>query len=325
MTYGSIYLDTNNKLVFNDGYLPLLSDGGLAPTPSATPIPSSTPIPSPSPTPTPIPGSQGFDILLVSGGASAGNGEEILGGSFAGGGGGGGGYIFVTGVTLVETSYDIVIGGGDEASLFGEIYLINPGGTGGNSQSNGANAPNDDMPYPGEIAGCGGGAGDGVNDPMTGGSGDTGYDGGNSLSIGEGNGAGGGGGLGGNGETPAAGGAGDGGPGKQFPIFGNEYYGGGGGAGAHGSGSPGIGSAGGGNGGYSIGLTNYEPTNAEPNTGSGGGGGTKFYNGYGGGSGICKIRHLTSEFPDATGGDITTEGSYTFHTFLTSDTFLPLG
>jgi hypothetical protein len=65
------------------------------------------------------------------------------------------------------------------------------------------------------------------------------------------------------------------------------------------------------------------PVAGTANTG-GGGGACLNNDGAAGGSGFVAIRYLTSDFSGltVTGGTITTDGSYTIHTFNTSDTFL---
>ncbi|NTW31032.1 MAG: hypothetical protein HGB12_00080 [Bacteroidetes bacterium] len=130
------------------------------------------------------------------------------------------------------------------------------------------------------------------------------------------NGGGGGGGgdnaVGSNGVSFSVGGAGGGGTANS--ITGTSVtYGGGGGGGAGDTG----GSAGAGGGGSGGGPN---PTEGLANSGGGGGGSTGATSRKGG-SGVVIIRYLTTDFGTCTGGTITTDGSYTIHTFTSSGTF----
>ena len=124
---------------------------------------------------------------------------------------------------------------------------------------------------------------------------------------------GGGGGAGGSGVAAASGGTG--GAGLSYAISGSPtFYAGGGGGSASGAGGPG-GSGGGGSGGGAAG------TPGTPYTGGGGGGGWDYSagNGGSGGSGVVIIRYLGAQV--GTGGNVTTSGGYTVHTFTGSGTF----
>ena len=152
---------------------------------------------------------------------------------------------------------------------------------------------------------------------------------------------------GGGASRPGAGGrgswrAGDGGSGLLSAITGTSYYWGGGGGGAGhtntaggggvgggggGSAYPGGGTAGGGGAGYNSGASGTVGVSANggaggTNTGGGGGGGSHATSvGGNGGSGIVIVRYYGSQ--KATGGTVSTAGSYTVHTFTSSGTFTP--
>ena len=109
-------------------------------------------------------------------------------------------------------------------------------------------------------------------------------------------------------------------------------YGSGGGGGGNSNfsgqiGYPGIGSNGGGNGGYKSPVIT-PATTGSANTGAGGGGGASAfpgganipaYAGKDGGSGVVIIRYLGSQ--RAYGGNVSTSGSYTYHTFTSGSWF----
>jgi hypothetical protein len=263
------------------------------------------------------------EVLVVAGGGG--------GGWDAGGGGGGGGVVYNSNYAVVPgTSISLTVGAGGTAAVggiggqagdganttFGNITAIGGGGA-GNKLANG------------RAGGSGGGAGHGNGTPYIGGTGTTNQGfagGGNGSSAGLGDNGGGGGGSGGRGNSGQLSTGGSGGPGLPFNISGSlAYYGGGGGGGNYGGtavgGAGGIG--GGGNGG---GLSTTGSAGA-PNTGGGGGaqGNAGATTGpFAGGSGIVIVRYQGPQ--KAIGGTVTTNGSYTVHTFTTtgSSTFTPI-
>jgi hypothetical protein len=124
---------------------------------------------------------------------------------------------------------------------------------------------------------------------------------------------------------------GDGGVGIANPITGSTagqlvngvyFLGGGGGGGTYngGTGTVGAGGYGGGGAGTRSGNNGVAGTS---NTGGGGGGSDACAGCVGGtgGSGIVIVRYLTGTMT-ATGGAITISGSYTIHTFTSSDSFV---
>ena len=255
------------------------------------------------------------DALIVAGGGG--------GGFDLGAAGGGGGVIYETGrkLKLGGVDYSVVVG----TAGAGGVTDHRNGYNGGNSSfashtAIGGGGGGYWQAVAGVAGGSGGGGGaSGGSVGGIGGAGTTGqgYAGGagavNGLYA-----SGSGGGAGGPGSTGVAAGA-AGGIGLQYDISGTPtYYAGGGGAGGTtGVGLGGLG--GGGRGGQRDGSILL--TNGEPNTGGGGGASAGVgVNGGSGGSGIVIIRYLTGSMT-ATGGTITTSGSYTIHTFTSSGTF----
>jgi len=280
------------------------------------------------------------DFLVVGGGGSGGNHNTTN----ANGGGGGGGVLYGTGLTL-SGNYDVIVGAGGVAianstnangnkggnSSFG-IYIAQGGG-GGGSTGQGFDAAK-------MNGGSGGGSayqnGGGIATQTTIGIA-TGYGNAGGTSgytwTGAGGGGAGGAGVSGSGSAPG----GDGGRGRAFDISGTwQWYAGGGGGGGNSSERAGDGYAGGGRGAGTTTYYNYNnyPTqgtvnsittgsatpNAIPGTGGGGGGGSYWaanggwsFGSGAGGSGIVIVRYLGSQ--RATGGTVTTVGSYTIHTF----------
>jgi hypothetical protein len=242
-----------------------------------------------------------IDYLVVAAGGAGGSDN-------AGGGGAGG---FISGSTsILPSSITITIGtgsansNGQNTSAIGTYFSITStgGGKGGTNPQTGSNG------------GSGGGSGGyGIGSAVSGGLGIVGQgkNGGN-TSVGIQGGGGGGGTLatGSNGNRIG----GNGGSGSLW-LDGLRYAGGGAGGGqdafAGGIGGPG----GGGNGGNSF--QTIFPTTGSANTGGGGGGG---YAGVQGGSGIVKFRYLGT--PVASGGTITQDGGYTYHSFTGSGTFV---
>jgi hypothetical protein len=265
-----------------------------------------------------------IEYLVVAGGGGGGRGR--------GGGGGGGGYrSSISG----ESS-----GGGSSAEQAvtvtpGNTYtvVVGGGGLGGqSSDTKGSNGVDSSLSGSGisTITSIGGGAGGGAYQTLTsntGGSGgggagqvsggysnsggagtaNQGYAGGNTPNYNDSNGAGGGG-------AGAVGTYQTGGVGVVSSVTGSAVYraGGGGGGGDNSSGP-------GGNGGGGAGSTGAA-TNGTTNTG-GGGGGSIYNNTAGtGGSGIVIIRYQGAQ--RGTGGNVSTVGSYTVHTFTGSGSFL---
>lgn len=262
------------------------------------------------------------EYLLVAGGGSG--GTSIYGMA----GGGAGGVLYNSSKTLtVGTPYTVVVGAGASGTAgahdlrgsnttFGTatVYGIAfGGGWGGNIQG-----------------GSGGGGGhsnppdQGATSIQTSNDGGTGYGnkgGAHSYSApyypcGGGGGAGG---VGGNGSGSTAG---AGGAGRYFDISGaNVAYAGGGGA----NGQSGITASGGvGGGGPSAAQYTSNPgTSGTTNTGGGGGAGgfngPTAYPGGNGGSGIVIIRYNGGQ--RGTGGNVTSVGGNTIHTFTSTGTF----
>lgn len=122
---------------------------------------------------------------------------------------------------------------------------------------------------------------------------------------------------GGGGAGSGANGSGiNGGSGTSSSITGSAvtYGGGGSGGGSSTAGGSGGGGAGSGSSGGSVGG------NGTNGLGGGGGGGTSTGGGGSSGSGIVILRYLTGTAV-ATGGTITTSGSYTIHSFTSNGTF----
>jgi hypothetical protein len=265
-----------------------------------------------------------IEYLVVGGGG---------GGAWYGGGGGAGGFLSGSIELSQNQTFNVYVGNGapsssnanfanngQTSSLLSTEYNISVlgGGGGGAYLKNGRSG----------SSGGGGGAADGFSAPTDiqtyGGSGFTpqGNAGGNnSPKVGtDVRGAGGGGGATYVG-TDGSGGryAGNGGDGKAWVN--GTYYAGGGGGGSLAIAVGGVGGLGGGG----SAPYNYidKPTSGTPNTGGGGGGGgSQLNSGSAGGSGIVIIRYEDLGVSRATGGTITTSGSYVYHTFTTgSNTF----
>lgn len=265
-------------------------------------------------------GSLFVNYLIVGGGGE--------GGAYYGGGGGAGGVV-AGGINLsFGQSNPIVVGAGgtgpafngtngETSSAFGYIALGGGGGAGGltgaSTRDGLSGASGGGGSYAGTISGAGGTALQG----WIGGSGSFA-----NLAAGGGGGAG-----------PSNSSIGQGGPGGDSRggygwtwIDGNIYAGGGGGATRfttlrpEGSG----GNGGGGNGAQLNGSIFLRvPTSGSPNTGGGGGGAAGVVAGSGshaGGSGIVKIRYVATASV-ATGGTITLDPPFVYHTFTGSGTF----
>ena len=255
-------------------------------------------------------------VLVV--GAGAGGGA----GSNGGGGGGAGGLLFDSAHPITPQAYSITVGLGGTAAT-----LNNPGGNGGYSLF-------DTM---GAIGGGGGGGGSQFGDGKNGGSGGGGaqlggikgqsvtgqgnYGGTGAASPSAGGGGGGAAAVGGNSTGNNNGGTGGNGISNSISGSAVTYAGGGGGSAASivpsgGAGGIGGGGTGGGN------WSGNPPTQGTDNLGGGGGGGGAAPGNTGakGGSGIVIISYPTGSIT-ATGGNITTVGGNTIHTFISNGTF----
>ena len=257
------------------------------------------------------------DIYGVSGGGG--------GGSAQGGGGGGGSFFTETTNITSGVSYSIIIGAGGalgsdgtNTSITSGIYTldIGAGGGGGTNTSVGNNGL-----FGTNIIGNGGGGAGNSLSPVAGG---TGYfDGGSGdRSSGVYIAGGGGGGYTSDGDdynstSPVKGG--DGGTGIINPVLGSVAGGGGGAySGVISSAYQGLGQNGGGNGAVDALL---DGTAATINSGGGGGGQLNAtWTGGAGGSGKVIIRYLGSQ--KGLGGTVTTDGTYTYHTFTSSGTYI---
>ena len=254
------------------------------------------------------------EYLVIGGGGG--------GGVTNGGGGGSGGYRTATGFSVVVQTYAITVGAGGNGAIVGsdgtngsDSVFSTITSTGGGKGGRG-------------TVGSSGGSGGGGGDNSAGGAGNTpstspsqGNNGGTSTGgapIYPASGGGGSSSVGGNAATSIAG---NGGAGTASSITGTSVTrAGGGGGGCAPAGTAGLGGTGGGGAGNFDFLT---ATAGTVNTGSGGGGsgsGTGSIGGAGG-SGIVIIKYLTSNI-SATGGTMTTNGSYTIHTFNSSSSFV---
>ena len=258
------------------------------------------------------------DTLVIAGG----------GGNYAqygGGGAGAGGLVYSSGNFLnYSANHSVTVGaGGTRAangsnSQFASLTAAIGGGYGG-SQGSGTS-------YTGQNGGSGGGGGTGGT-YYPGGTGSQGGNGGSGNSSGVG-GGGGGGGAGGNGNPASGSTGGVGGAGTSTysswgaatltgqNVSGTYWYAGGGGGGAF-SGTPAIGGNGGGGNGVNDNGDSVTGAgrNGKPSTGGGGGGTSSGFTSSGG-SGLVIARYLGSQV--AIGGDVTSSGGYTYHTFTRS-------
>ena len=269
-----------------------------------------------------------ISYLVVGGGGAGGNSY----GGISGGGGGGGGLLSGS-INIDPGVYSVIIGaGGSSSGAFPGYYSSNGSSSIFNNIKAIGGGAGGYYLFTGSLGASGGGGnGDGYSTPGSGslGQGNKGGIGNNSPYTA----AGGGGGYSSTGSAYNGFNGGDGGSGSLSSITGtSKYYsagGGGGGAGGfYTSGIGGIGGSGiGGNGGNANTPPAFHPQgfSGSVNTGAGGGGAAPYSNNYGGagGSGIVVIRYLTSDFSlfTVTGGTITTDGSYTVHTFTSSSIF----
>ena len=294
------------------------------------------------------------ELLMVGGGGGGGGGAH-------GGGGGAGGVLNISYNFDLAQSYTVIVGGGGagggkpgRGSNGGNSYVyivVDPSYQTASAIGGGAGGAETAYIFDrfggagGSGGGCAGvfysGCGGGVYLIPTGGAGTAGpprqgYDGGSTLSCytsistkssGGGGGAGGAGANAGSGTgVVSAGGVGTNaysGWASATSSGSGGYFAGGGGGSKEGGGSGNTGGAGGaGGGGYGSGGTGVSGLS---NTGGGGGGGERASGstgGGGGGSGIVIIRYPGSQ--RANGGTVYSSGGYTYHKFLTSDTFTPL-
>lgn len=230
------------------------------------------------------------EYLLVAGG---GNGMVS---PYGGGGGGAGGVLHnAASDVTIGTAYTVTVGaGGGNHTTFkggqafgGGFGSSGSGGSGGGGGHSGASYQYGVSNQTSNAGGVGYGNNGGTN-----------YYGG-SYPCGSGGGAGG-----------AGGQMSSGGVGRQFSVSGSSvYYAGGGGAADYNGNGTGGGAGGGGSAHGGVGGAN---------TGGGGGGGKNGGSGTGG-SGVCIIRYAGAQ--RGTGGNVTSVGGYTIHTFTSSGTF----
>lgn len=244
---------------------------------------------------------QGLDVeyLIVGGGAM---GETSNPPTYYGYGGGGGGFISQRSLIKTGTAYPVVVGAGGDLTTpeGGSSSFAGQAAGGGVGLRSGAPQLNENTDT-GSYCGTpsvlhkvgGGGAAEAGFSPYCA-----------------------------TGSFPATGTGNNGGDGLSW--YDGNYYAGGGGGGIRG----GVeyvalgGLGGGGNGGWEFAA----PSGGVANTGGGGGGGGQFgagTTGANGGSGIVKIRYAGSG-SRATGGTISYDGAYTYHTFTGSGTFTTL-
>ena len=261
-----------------------------------------------------------IEYLVVAGGGASGG---IASGGTSGGLGGGGAGGFLSGINYLVSSgtYIVTVGAGGTGatavgangsnSVFDSITALGGGGGGGGISV---------TIVDGQVGGSGGGGGyTGV-----GGAGyslggrNQGNNGSAGTNVTPAFSGGGGGGAGAAAGASSSSAGGNGGAGKQW-VDGN-YYAGGGGGGSKAGTTAGTGGLGGGG----AGVTTSAGIDGLPNTGGGGGGIVRLSlarNGMNGGSGIVIIRYSGTNIL-AYGGNTTTSGGYTIHTFTASGTIL---
>lgn len=234
---------------------------------------------------------QGLDVeyLLVGGGQNGGNADLP---SYYGIGGAAGQYISQRALLKTTTAYPVVVGaGGNLATVYGGsssfagLYAV-----GGGIINNG-NTETASCSPPLRVYQAGG-----TGAATTGSTPYCVVDGAEQIGIGN---------TGGNG----------------LQWYDGNYYAGGGGGGTRSTTYSIGGLGGGGNGGWRF----AQASGAVANTGGGGGGAGSFGDGAGagGGSGIVKVRYAGSG-SKATGGTITYNDGYTYHSFTASATFTTL-
>lgn len=239
------------------------------------------------------------NYLIVAGGGGGGNGSSS---GYEAGGGGAGGLLSGSITLSLLTSYTITVGAGGGAAASGSnssaFSLTAIGG------GYGATSPN--------AAGSGGSGGGGSHNQTTGGSGTTGQGNSGATPSSASRGGGGGG-------ATAAGATSGGGDGLNWLSLGTYYAGGGAGNNPNTVTSGGLGG-----GGSSPAGLNTNGTAGTANTGGGGGGAygqSGSILGGAGGSGVVIISYVGS--PAFTGGNITSSGGKTTHTFTSSGTLFP--
>lgn len=270
-------------------------------------------------------GLSSLDVLVVGGGGG--------GGGTYGGGGGGGGVRWLTGVTVNQPSYGVVVGAGGAGGA-GISVVDDPSGNGqaGGNSSFGTNVAlgggfgqgGGQTSGGGGVGGSGGGGGGIVSgSARPGGNGTAGQ--GSNGGAGNGNtgannrSGGGGGGAGAAGAPGTNGAGGDGGAGANYSAFfgtsvgQSGFFGGGGGGGKRSGGNSLGGSGGQGGGGAGGGAQSPGATAGLPNTGGGGGasGGTAGTPGANGGSGVVIVRYIAPT------------QSFVTHRFTSGGTFTP--
>lgn len=281
--------------------------------------------------------------VVAGGGGAGGNARSNATNGTSAGGGGGGGEVKSGTTTLGIGTVAVTVGdggtpagtggtsngGNGNSSVLGTI-ATSLGGAGGGSAGGSANFSNAGT----NSLGGNGGAGGGADTDESAGTknGGTGTFAGGNASGSSGSGGGGGSSTAGVGSNASAGTApGFGADGQVVSIngFSSTLGGGGGGGGANSGTSPITiaegGDGGGGNGGRNNNGSNIvAPVAGTANFGGGGGGGASQsgagQQGGAGGSGIVVITYLTGSMV-ATGGEITTSGPYTVHTFTENGEF----
>ncbi len=266
---------------------------------------------------TPNPAPTANYLVVGGGGGGAGAGAASSGST----GGGGAGGVLTGSTTLAVQSYAITIGNGGTGGSGGNngtngnsssfaAVAVATGGGGGTFDANGLNGAS------------GGGGGTNTSSSTTGGTGTIGQGNNGGSSFGSGTPAnragGGGGGAGAVGANGTSGNGGGGGNGVASSISGASVTYGGGGGGSPNNASAGSGGAGG-SGGGGAGQRATNGTAGTTNRG-GGGGGSNNGSGGAGGSGVVIISYPSGVIT-ATGGNVTTSGGNTIHTFTSTGTF----
>jgi len=259
--------------------------------------------------------------LVVAGGGGGGSGES----SRAGGGGGAGGLLSGTATLNPTLSYTVTVGAG---GVGGVDVTSNSNTSGSNSVFNAVTSTGGGAGgTTGTLAGQNGGSGGGGSNGSAAGTGVSGQGSAGGVGQSAGNSyGGGGGGASAVGTNGSSGVGGTGGAGTASSITGSSVtYAGGGGGGLEGTGTQGAGGAGGGGTGNNGTGTNAASGTA--NLGGGGGGAGKgtsgaAVNGGKGGSGVVIISYVGAQ--QFGGGNVTSSGGNTIHTFTTSGTLSPL-
>lgn len=246
-------------------------------------------------------------VLVVAGGASG--GKSVTAAGRGAGGGGAGGMRYNAALSIPITPYTVTVGtagaaqstnqsqGNDGTASSFAALLVTVGGGGGGSGNENVSAPETN----GRTGGSGGGAGqlfDGTLGTVGAGTSGEGSNGGAAVAL-----AGGGGGgntAAGSAGSVSTGGAGGTGTSNSISASAVTYSTGGGGGNA-----------------ASVGTSTTNPGDG------GAGGGGDGSNSLAGQNGIVIIRYHTADFGTCTGGNITTSGGDTIHTFLISGTWTP--